>query len=137
MFQQKASKWNEKQQKLCGFSYTWNMINFKAFCWNISLSSNLLFLKSVYWNFCLWSWIFFIHLWILLKQEYLCSILQLADFYHLSMKIHEKNYHLVKVIVVCKSYLQTEKKKSVRELRIWTKGQACLNQIAIFKNIHM
>ena len=85
---------------------------------------------------------FFVHLWILLKQEYLCSILQLADFYHLSMKIHEKNYHLVKVNALLKllwyvNHICKQKKKSVRELRIWTKGQACLNQIAIFKNIHM
>ena len=29
-----------------GFSYTWNIANFEAFCWNILLSVNLLFLKS-------------------------------------------------------------------------------------------
>ena len=28
------------------FSYSKNMANFKAFCWSISLSINLLFLKS-------------------------------------------------------------------------------------------
>ena len=60
---------------------------------------------------------FFFRPFVNFVETRVCSIIQLADFYHLSMKIHEKNYHLVKVIVVCKSYLQTEK-KSVRELRI-------------------
>ena len=37
---------NEKRKKLCGFSYTLNIANFEVFRWNISLSANLLFLKS-------------------------------------------------------------------------------------------
>ena len=36
---------NEKRKRL-GFSYSKSMTNFKAFHWNISLSANLLFLKS-------------------------------------------------------------------------------------------
>ena len=35
-----------KRKKLHGFSYTKNIANFEAFCLNISLSANLLFLKS-------------------------------------------------------------------------------------------
>ena len=38
---------NEKcKKKLRGFSYSKSMANFEAFCWNISSSINLLFLKS-------------------------------------------------------------------------------------------
>ena len=37
---------NEKRKKLYGFSYTYNIANFEAFCWNILMSANLLFLKS-------------------------------------------------------------------------------------------
>ena len=33
-------------KKLCRFSYSKNLENFEAFCWNISSSINLLFLKS-------------------------------------------------------------------------------------------
>ena len=37
---------NEKRKKQRGFSYTLNIANFEAFRWIISLSANLLFLKS-------------------------------------------------------------------------------------------
>ena len=135
-------KWKTTKTKYVGFLIpTWNMANFKAFCWNISLSSNFLFLKSAYWNYCLWSWIFF-RPFVNFVETRVCSIIQLADFYHLSMKIHEKNYHLVKVNALLKllwyvNHICKQKKKSVRELRVWTKGQACLNQSAIFRNIHI
>ena len=36
----------KNKKKLHGFSYTKNIANFEAFCWNILLSANLLFLKS-------------------------------------------------------------------------------------------
>ena len=36
----------KNEKKLYGFSYTQNIANFEAFRWNISLSANLLFLKS-------------------------------------------------------------------------------------------
>ena len=39
---------NEKRKTLHGFSYTSNIANFEAFRWNISLSANLLFVKSEY-----------------------------------------------------------------------------------------
>ena len=38
---------NEKRKKLRGFSYSKSMANFEAFCGSFSLSTNLLFLKSV------------------------------------------------------------------------------------------
>ena len=38
---------NEKWKKLRGFSYSKSMANFVTFCWNISSSINILFLKSV------------------------------------------------------------------------------------------
>ena len=37
----------KNKNKIHRFSYTWNIANFEAFCWNISLSANLLFMKSV------------------------------------------------------------------------------------------
>ena len=37
----------EKREKLQGFSVTLSIANFEAFCWNILMSINFLFLKSV------------------------------------------------------------------------------------------
>ena len=41
----RAFSW-EKIFKVCGISYSKNLTKFEAFCWNISLSTNPLFLKS-------------------------------------------------------------------------------------------
>ena len=38
---------NEKQKKLCGFSFSINMANFEAFQGTKKLISNLFFLKSI------------------------------------------------------------------------------------------
>ena len=45
---------------------------------------------------------FFFRPFVNFVETRVCSIIQLADFYHLSMKIHEKNYHLVKVNALLK-----------------------------------
>ena len=37
---------NEKRKNLLGFSNTKQIAKFEVFCWNISFSENLLFLKS-------------------------------------------------------------------------------------------
>ena len=37
---------NEKRKNLLGFSNTKQIANFEVFCWNISFSENILFLKS-------------------------------------------------------------------------------------------
>ena len=42
----------EKREKLQWFSITLNIANFEAFCWNILMSINFLFLKNVSMCLC-------------------------------------------------------------------------------------
>ena len=44
----------KNEKKIHGFSYTLNIANFEAFSWSISLSANILFLKSVIVQNCSW-----------------------------------------------------------------------------------